>query len=50
VGVGAQLRHVGAVTLDQAALDVLAEQPDDCDGHFDGTYVWVGGSEYPVTR
>ena len=36
------------VYLNTTALAVLAEQPEDHDGHFDGTYVWIGGSEYPV--
>lgn len=36
------------VTLDETALAVLADQPDDADGHYDGTYIWVGGTEYPV--
>ena len=37
------------VTLRRPALDLLAEHcgPDD-DGHYDGTYVWMGGSEYEV--
>lgn len=36
--------------LDAEALAVLAELPDDNDGHYDGTHVWVGGSEYAVNR
>jgi hypothetical protein len=38
------------VTLDQDALDTLAELPDDADGHYDGRDVWIGGTPYrPVT-
>lgn len=36
-----------ALTTD--ALDVLADLPEDCDGHYDGTHIWIGGSEYTVT-
>lgn len=38
------------VYLTDTALDALAALDDEHDGHFDGTYVWVGGSEYAVTR
>lgn len=36
------------VHLDTNALETLAAQPEDCDGHYDGRYVWVGGTEYEV--
>lgn len=36
------------VALTPGALDVLADLDDDNDGHFDGTHVWVGGTEYLV--
>lgn len=37
------------VTVDAAALAVLADLDAEHDGHFDGTYIWVGGSEYRVS-
>lgn len=36
------------VVLTADALTELAERPDDCDGHYDGRHIWVGGSEYEV--
>lgn len=36
------------VALSADALDTLAALDDEHDGHFDGTYIWIGGSEYPV--
>jgi hypothetical protein len=36
------------VTLTDEALSVLADLDDEHDGHYDGTHVWVGGTEYPV--
>jgi antitoxin (DNA-binding transcriptional repressor) of toxin-antitoxin stability system len=50
VGNGHRVGVDGAtVVLSRAALAVLAEQPDDRDGHFDGRHVWIGGSEYVIT-
>jgi hypothetical protein len=37
------------VTMSNSALKTLATLPEDHDGHFDGTNIWIGGSEYPVT-
>lgn len=42
------------VTMSAAALDYLAEEvsagriTDEHDGYYDGTYVWIGGTEYLV--
>lgn len=36
------------VTLDSDGLAVLAELPEDRDGHYDGELVWIGGTERPV--
>lgn len=36
------------VTLSADALDVLARLDEHADGHFDGQYVWIGGTEYQV--
>lgn len=36
------------VALTSDALEVLADQDDDEDGHYDGTHVWIGGTEYRV--
>lgn len=36
------------VTLTADALDVLAEFDEEWDGHYDGTHVWIGGTEYLV--
>lgn len=38
------------VTIDADALNVLAELPDDNDGHYDGRYIWISGAEYPVIQ
>jgi hypothetical protein len=40
----------GTVTLGTQALDLLAALDDGADGHYDGTYIWIGGSEYRVRR
>lgn len=37
-------------TLTTDALDVLAGLDPEVDGHYDGTYVWIGGSEYRAIR
>jgi hypothetical protein len=39
-----------AVELTNDALERLADLDEDSDGHFDGTHIWVGGTEYAVTR
>lgn len=39
-----------SVNLSDNDLAVLGDLPKDNDGHYDGTYIWVGGTEYPVTR
>ncbi len=50
-GNGHRLTTVGtAVELTDDALDVLADLNEDNDGHFDGTHIWIGGTEYAVTR
>ena len=57
VSLGALLARLGdevtvngrTVTLDADALNTLADLDDEHDGHFDGTYVWVGGTEYVVS-
>lgn len=36
------------VTISREGLDELAALPEDADGHFDGQYVWIGGTEYTV--
>lgn len=36
------------VMLSKAALEALAELDEHSDGHFDGQYVWIGGTEYQV--
>lgn len=36
--------------LTDEALARLAQQPEDYDGHYDGRYIWVGGSEYEVKQ
>ena len=38
------------VTIDDEALAVLADIDPEHDGHYDGTHVWIGGSEYRVVR
>lgn len=35
--------------LSSDALEVLADFPGDADGHYDGQYIWIGGSEYEVS-
>ena len=37
-------------TLTTDALATLADLPEDNDGHYDGTYIWIGGTEYRVTH
>lgn len=39
-----------AVTFDTSALEILAGLDEDNDGHYDGTHIWIGGSEYRVVR
>lgn len=41
-------RDGSTVHLTAAQLAILAELPDDGDGHYDGTHIWIGGSEYAV--
>jgi DNA-binding phage protein len=36
------------VTLNTEALDLLADLDEDIDGHYDGTHIWIGGTEYRV--
>lgn len=36
------------VTISREGLDELAALDEHSDGHFDGRYVWIGGSEYTV--
>jgi hypothetical protein len=40
----------GTMVFDNAVAGVLRDLPEDDDGHFDGTHIWIGGSEYEVTR
>jgi hypothetical protein len=48
---GHRLAVVGnAVELTDEALAVLAGLRTIDDGHFDGTYIWIGGSEFAVVR
>ncbi len=50
-GNGYRVAVIGTTAvLTAAALDVLADLPDDNDGHYDGSHVWIGGSKYPVVR
>ena len=37
------------VTLTDDALEVLADLPEDNDGHFDGTAVYIGGTAYTAS-
>jgi hypothetical protein len=46
----AAYRSGSEVHLGAEALDQLAALAEDADGHFDGRYVWIGGSEYRVER
>lgn len=32
------------------ALEILAEIDETQDGHYDGTHIWISGTEYHVTR
>lgn len=36
-------------TIPVTAINRLADLSSDRDGHYDGQYVWIGGSEYAVT-
>lgn len=36
------------VALSSRALEAMADVPDNIDGHFDGTHVWIGGTPYVV--
>lgn len=36
------------VTISPEGLAKLAALDEYADGHFDGRYVWIGGSEYTV--
>lgn len=38
------------LTIDDDALSILADLDGDADGHYDGTHIWVGGTEYAVTQ
>lgn len=38
------------VSLTPTGLAALADLDDEHDGHFDGTHIWVGGTEYAVVR
>jgi hypothetical protein len=40
----------GIATLTGDALAVLAELPEDVDGHFDGVSIWIGGYDYEITE
>ena len=49
VGNGHRVEVDGATaTLSTDALAVLADLDEHDDGHYDGTHVWVGGTEYRV--
>lgn len=49
-GNGHRLTATGSVVeLTDDTLAVLADLSEDTDGHYDGTYIWAGGSEYAVT-
>jgi hypothetical protein len=46
---GAPAYRVGnEVTVSPEGLDELAALDEHSDGHFDGQYVWIGGTEYAV--
>lgn len=45
---GGEITDAG-ITVDGDDLAALATLGDDCDGHYDGTHVWIGGTEYDVT-
>lgn len=48
-GNGHRLILVGtAVELTADALEILADLPEDNDGHFDGGAIYIGGTAYPV--
>lgn len=38
----------GRATITEAGLRVLAGLDEHADGHFDGTHVWIGGTEFLV--
>jgi hypothetical protein len=38
------------VHLTDDHLDALSALDDEHDGHYDGTYIWVGGTAYKVSR
>jgi hypothetical protein len=38
------------LTISAEALEILAEINSEADGHYDGTHIWVGGTEYLVNR
>lgn len=42
------LRGASQITISPEGLTALAALAEDVDGHFDGRYVWIGGSEYTV--
>jgi hypothetical protein len=51
VGCATSLTHHDGtrdVMVSEAVLNILRELPADADGHYDGRFVWIGGSEYPV--
>lgn len=57
IGCANLLDHVAAaddqpnpdtMVFDGAVAAILRDLPEDCDGHFDGRHIWIGGSEYPV--
>lgn len=37
------------VALSRDALDVLGDLEADHDGYYDGTHIWIGGTQYAVT-
>lgn len=38
------------MTIDDQAIEILADIDDQTDGHYDGEAIWIGGTEYPVTQ
>ena len=48
---GVRLPRVDGVSLsiDAEALEILAEIDETQDGHYDGTHIWISGTEYHVT-
>lgn len=40
----------GTVVLSAAALLELSALDEHVDGHYDGTHIWIGGTEYAVVK